>query len=244
MLASDFFRAVKDRLIVSCQALPGTPLHHPAIIAAIALSVEQGGASALRINNAENIREVRRFSSLPVIGIGKGTDRSQIYITPDFDTAKELAEAGADVVAIQATEPRNGRCDPLRELIGRIHAELGVAVMADVSTVGEGEKAMAAGADMVATTLSGYTPQSPRQKEPDLELVRALSAKGFPVIAEGRYRTPEQVIQALNFGAISVVMGTFITMPDRITRFIVSYLDDYYRGVGKNQDDLSRGWHQ
>lgn len=241
MLANEFCQSVKNRLIVSCQALPGTPLNEPRIIAAIARSVELGGASALRLNGAANIREVRRLSTLPVIGIGKGPDRTRIYITPDFSTAKEMVNAGADVVAIQATEPRIGKCDPLPELITQIHSELGVAVIADISTIEEGDLAMAAGADMVATTLSGYAPQSSRQEGPDLELVRTLAAKGYPVIAEGRYRTPEQVVQALNYGAVSVVVGTAITMPDRLTKCFISYLDKFNREGRCDLKEIGRG---
>ena len=226
MLLEAFSQAVKNRLIVSCQALPGTPMDDPAIIAAVGRSVELAGASALRLNGARHIAAARRQSSLPIIGIAKATDRSRIYITPDFGSARSLVEAGADLVALQATEPRTDNSDPLTEFIARIHDELGVAVIADVSTAEEGRAAMASGADLVATTLSGYTPGSPRLEGPDLHLVSALSGLGFPVIAEGRYRTPEQAAEALRLGALAVVVGTAITMPDRITRYFLSCLED------------------
>lgn len=198
---------------------------NPAVIAAVARSVDLAGAAALRLAGTENIAAVRPHSALPIIGIHKTPDRSRVYITPDFASARAIVTAGADLVALQATSPRTDNCDPLPELIARIHGELGVPVMADVSTVEEGELAMAAGADLVATTLSGYTPGSPQSEEPDLELVSALARRRFPVIAEGRYRTPEQVAEALRRGAFSVVVGTFITMPDRITRYFLSRLE-------------------
>ncbi|MGE5623909.1 MAG: N-acetylmannosamine-6-phosphate 2-epimerase [Methanocella sp.] len=222
---AEFREAVQGRLIVSCQALPGTPMADPAVIAAVARSVELAGAAALRLAGAENIAAVRPGSTLPIIGIYKTPDRSQVYITPDFASAQAVVAAGADVVALQATEPRTANCDPLPELIARIHAELGVPVMADVATLAEGRLAMAAGADLVATTLSGYTPTSLHCEDPDLDLVSALASAGFPVIAEGRYRTPEQVTEALRRGAFAVVVGTFITMPDRITRYFLSRLE-------------------
>lgn len=78
----------------------------------------------------------------------------------------------------------------------------------------EGLAAIAAGADLVATTLSGYTPNSPSTAGPDLTLVAALRAAlpaNVPLLAEGRYHTPEIAAAALRTGATSVVVGTAIT---------------------------------
>jgi N-acylglucosamine-6-phosphate 2-epimerase len=98
--------------------------------------------------------------------------------------------------------------------------------MADVSTPDEGVAAEAAGADMVGTTMSGYTPYSPQQDEPDLELVKHLAAKlTIPVLAEGRYRYAEQINQALANGAVAVVVGGAITRPQEITARLVKALE-------------------
>ncbi len=76
-----------------------------------------------------------------------------------------------------------------------------------------------AGADYVATTLSGYTDNSPAGPDPDIDLVRRLSRQlTVPVVAEGRYATPEQVGAAFAAGAHAVVVGTAITNPREITR--------------------------
>ncbi|MFV2013308.1 MULTISPECIES: hypothetical protein [unclassified Micromonospora] len=63
----------------------------------------------------------------------------------------------------------------------------------------------------MATTLSGYTPDSPRQAAPDLDLVAALTAAGVRTIAEGRFATPDQVRAAFATGAYATVVGTAIT---------------------------------
>ncbi|OOV12058.1 hypothetical protein BXU09_19120 [Deinococcus sp. LM3] len=47
---------------------------------------------------------------------------------------------------------------------------------------------MHAGADLVSTALSGYTPDSPQQEAPDFELMQGLHAAGIPF--PGR-RAPE-----------------------------------------------------
>ncbi|MFC5828767.1 hypothetical protein ACFPZ3_33285, partial [Nonomuraea insulae] len=113
---------------------------------------------------------------------------------------------------------RPARRPPRLTLIGQIH-ELGVPVMGDVSTLEEGLAAWEAGADLVGTTLSGYTArQLPTPYDPDLHLVGALASHGVRVIAEGRYRTEQQVRQAFAAGAWAVVVGGAITDPISITR--------------------------
>ena len=229
MDVKDFIERVQDKLIVSCQALPGTPLDDSKIISAIAKSVELAGAAGLRVNGVNDIEAVRRDSDLPIIGIQKTSHRDAIYITPKLEHARCLYEAGASIIALQATNPRTGDCTALEPLIDGIHG-FGLGVIADISTLGEAEEAMELGADMVATTLSGYTPHSRQLGGPDLELVREIASKGIPVVAEGRYHTPEQVVRALEYGAISVVVGTMITMPDRITHYFIDHIS---RGLHK-----------
>lgn len=213
---------LRGSLIVSCQAPPGSPLRHPATIAALAQCAEQGGAGGVRIDGPDDVAAVRRVVAVPIIGIYKITGPSPVYITPTFEAARDVAHAGADIVAVQATRERDGAGPPLPDLIARIHAECGIAVMADISTVDEGLGAAAAGADLVATTMAGYTPHSRRMPGPDLDLVRDLAGRcPVPVVAEGRISTPEEAASALRAGAWAVVVGRAITMPEAITaRFV------------------------
>jgi len=209
---------LRGRLIVSCQALPGSPLRDSTIIAALAQCAERGGAGGVRIDGPDDVAAVRRVVAIPVIGLYKMRESSPVYITPTFEAARAVAAAGADIVAVQATRERAATPHPLPQLIDRIHKDCRVAVMADVSTPDEGVAAEAAGADLVATTMAGYTPHSRRMPGPDLELIRELAGRvSVPVVAEGRIGTPEQAAAALRAGAWAVVVGRAITMPEAIT---------------------------
>jgi len=154
---------LRGGVIVSCQARAGHPLHDPVVIAAMARAAVAGGAVGLRINGEADLREVRRGVDVPLIGLRKmWSAESPVYITPTFADAKAIADAGADIVALDATaRPRPGG-ERLDDLIPRIHQLLGRPVMADVATLDEGMRAAALGADIVSTTLSGYTGQDIR----------------------------------------------------------------------------------
>jgi N-acylglucosamine-6-phosphate 2-epimerase len=206
-------------LVVSCQAPEGSPLRDSRIIAALARCAERGGAAGVRVDGPEDVAAVRRAVALPIIGLYKMRGPSPVYITPTFDAGRAVAEAGAGIVAVQATQERAGTAEALADLVARLHAECRVLVMADVSTVEEGLAAEAAGADLVGTTMSGYTPRSPTMDGPDLGLVRTLRQRvRVPVLAEGRIRTPEEAAAAIRAGAWAVVVGRAITMPEAITQ--------------------------
>jgi len=209
----------KGTLIVSCQARADNPLHGPQFMGAMALAAAAGGASAIRANGPDDVRAVKA-AGLPVIGINKVfNDAFPVYITPNFASAKALAEAGADIIAVDCTpRPRDG--GPVAELVARITGELGIPVFADCSTLEEGIAAEAMGASYISTTLSGYTEYTePKPEEPDLALVTAMAkACKVPVIAEGRFNTPALARAALEAGAHAVVVGTMITNPREITR--------------------------
>ena len=210
-------------LIVSCQARAGHPLHDPQIIAAMAKAAEAGGAAGVRINGELDIRAVRQVVVTPIIGLRKvWASDSPVYITPTFEDAAAIAAAGADIIALDATSrPRPGG-QRLKDLVARIRDKLSRPVLADVATAEEGQHAASLGADMVATTLSGYTGTAPPPEGPDLELVRQLSRTlRVPVLAEGRYSTPDQVREAFRAGAFAVVVGRAITDPLMLTKNFV-----------------------
>lgn len=220
---AQFVAQVRGRLIVSCQALAHEPLHGAEIMARMAVAAQQGGAAAIRANGPDDVRAICAAVSLPVIGLYKeDVPGYPVYITPTLRHALAVAEAGAAVIAIDATDRARPQPGTLAEFIEAIHAQTGCLVLADISTLEEGIAAEAAGADMVSTTMSGYTEYSPQQREPDVALVAALARQvQIPVLAEGRYRLPDQVAAALDAGALAAVVGGAITRPQEITRWFV-----------------------
>lgn len=210
-------------LIVSCQAPADSPLHGPTFMTAMAVAAQRGGAVAIRADGTADIAAIKAATGLPVIGLRKvHRPPSPVYITGRYADAAAVVRAGADIVALDGTpRPRPGE-ERLPDLIARIHAELGVPVMADVDTVEAGAAAGAAGADLLATTLSGYTTSRPTSDGPDLVLVRRLAGlRRLPVIAEGRIWTADAAAAARHAGAHAVVVGTAITNPVETTRRFV-----------------------
>lgn len=199
-------------------------MDRPDHLAAFAKSAELGGASGIRASGAANVAAIRAVVSLPIIGIDKVSyEGSPVYITPTFTEAASVAKAGADIIAIDGTQRARPRGERLEELISRIHSELGLPVMADVSTLEEGLAAERAGADLIATTLAGYTPYSRQQTGPDFLLIEELvKACRVPIVAEGRFSTPEQVEEAFHLGAFAVVIGAAITQPIALTKRFVA----------------------
>lgn len=211
-------------LIVSCQAPPESPLRDPEMTARIALAAVLGGAVGLRINGPDDVAAVRAVTTVPIIALHKVPGRRRNLITPSPALADSLVRAGADVVAVDATaEAAAEGAEPLGAFIRPDRV-----TMADVSTLDEGLRAWDLGVGLVATTLSGYTPDSPAMDAPDLALVASLARHGVRAVAEGRFRTPEQVIAAFDAGAHAVVVGGAITDPLSTTR-------RFLRALGKSR---------
>jgi N-acylglucosamine-6-phosphate 2-epimerase len=211
--------AIEGGLVVSVQAAPGSPLDDPGHIAAIAAAAVAGGACAIRAEGAADVAAIKGLVEAPVIGLRKrevpGCD---VRITPTVEDAREIAAAGADLIAVDGTARRRPDGMGLQDLVGQV-AALGPPVVADVDSLAAGVAARAAGAAAVATTLSGYTSGETPPAEPDVELVSGLvAALGCPVLAEGRYATPAAVAAAFRAGAFAVVVGTAITDPAALTR--------------------------
>jgi putative N-acetylmannosamine-6-phosphate epimerase len=217
-------RIPKGALVVSAQARADNPLHGPLHMAAMAAAAAAGGAAAIRANGAEDIAAIRAVCDLPIIGIAKVFDtRFDVYITPDRQAAGSIVAAGADIVALDAT-PRSRNGEPVADLIRHVRHDLGRPVFADVDDLESGLAAAAAGADYLATTLSGYTRATEARKAegPDFDLLAALlAATPLPVVAEGRFWEPAQVARAFRMGVHAVVVGTAITNPREITRRFV-----------------------
>ena len=201
-------------LLVSCQPVPGGPLDKPDMVVGFALAALAAGAVGLRIEGMENLRAVRRATAAPIIGlIKRDLANSAVRITPLIEDIKALAEAGADIIAFDATaRPRPVAAAQLCNAV----RSMGRVPMADISTLAEAESAKHFGAEIIATTLAGYT-GGPEPEAPDFDLLAAAIRLGTPVIAEGCVRTPEQARLAMELGSHSVVVGSAITRPEHIT---------------------------
>lgn len=229
----DVIAKLKHGLIVSCQTTTkdghtdfSDPFYGPEMMAAMARAAVMSGAKGIRANGSSDIQAIRSVVDVPIIGIKKlDLDGYQVRITPTFESAAEVVESGADIVALDCTlRPHPGGIT-VPELIQRIHKELKVPVMADISTFEEGVAAVEAGADIVATTLSGYTPYSRKVEGPDFALLEKLAKTlSVPVIHEGRISHPSEARRALDLGAYAVVVGSMITSPKRITEAYVEAL--------------------
>ncbi|MEO8394744.1 MAG: N-acetylmannosamine-6-phosphate 2-epimerase [Chloroflexota bacterium] len=224
---NSLIESLSGKLIVSCQALPDEPLYGSVYMTAMARAAAMGGAAGIRANGADDIAAIHAAVALPILGIhkrrGTGFD---VYITPDYADARLVVEAGAQIVALDGSAlPRPGG-EALPDIIGRIHSDLHVPVMADCSCLEDALYAEAAGADIIATTLAGYTKHGrPAQPGPDFDLISELVQRiQKPVIAEGRIHEPREVAEAFERGAFAVVVGTAITRPSEITRRFVAAL--------------------
>jgi len=206
-------QALHHGLVVSCQAPVKSPLHEPTVIAAIAQASVNQGAVGVRIDTPAHVRAVRQRVNVPIIGLWKQQIRGyEVYITPQFDHAEAIAEAGADIIAIDATLRARPGADTLESLIARIHDQLDKPVMADIDTFDTALAAAEAGADLLGTTLYGYTPQTQQFSPPGLELLAKMVAElHIPVICEGGVASPQMARQAIDLGAHAVVVGTAIT---------------------------------
>lgn len=220
-------------LIVSSQALEGNPMKSTEKLASMAEAAAIGGASALRVDGADMVRELKRRTSVPIVAIRKIRDQSgRIVITPDFASAKELCDAGAEIVALDATFYPSERKEDTAVLIDRIHRELGALVMADISTAEEARAAAALGADAVSTTLAGYVPGALHAKDelytPNYALIREIASMHLScaLVAEGRFWTPESVVKGMELGADAVVIGKAITNPMAITKYFIARIGE------------------
>lgn len=211
---------LKGKLIVSCQAPAASPLHDPHVIAAMAAATIAQGAAGVRIDSPTHIAAVRQRVSAPIIGLWKQMIAgSAVYITPQFYHAQQVAAAGADIIAIDATERSRPGDETLQNLVQRIHTELQKPVMADIDTLASAEAAVAAGVEILGTTLYGYTQATQSLKPPGFDLLSQIVKRfAIPCICEGGIASPAAAHQALSLGAYAVVVGTAITGIDLLVQ--------------------------
>ncbi len=224
---------LKNQIIISVQSAFSEPLYDENVMIAMIKSVMSGGAMALRLAGVRDIKNAREnFPNTPIIGITKPkvipkNFEELVYITPSCSDCEAVIQAGADIVAFDGTMRKRPGGNTLKEIIDCIH-KAGKFAMADISTFDEAKNAYNLGADIVSTTLSGYTVESIKAnqnknpEEPDYQLLSEIVTRiDCPVILEGRIWTPEQAAKAFDMGAFAVVIGSAVTRPHEIVkRFI------------------------
>ena len=197
---------LRGKVIASCQAYMGEPLRHPETMAQMARACELGGAGGIRCQGLSDIAAIKGRTEVPVIGIWK-EGHEGVYITPTLRHARACVMAGADIVAIDATDRPRPDGKTLEDTVRPLKEE-GVLVMADCST-----------------TLShpGAAIDCGMADGPEVALVRQAVEEfpGKPVICEGRVHTPADAKAAMDAGAWAVVVGTAITHPTSITSWFV-----------------------
>lgn len=225
MNTSAFLDHIRGTLIVSAQAPDGHVLRDTTAMVFMARAAEAGGSSAIRCGGYGGLDDIRAISAavdIPVIGLTKeGADG--VYITPTVESARAVIDAGATVAAIDATDRPRRDGSTFADQVAAVHAAGGIA-MADIATPAEAVTAVAAGADLISTTLAGYTEHRAKTPGPDLELireVRELVGDDVFLIGEGRFHTPDDVRAGRQAGADAIIAGTAITDPAWITaRFV------------------------
>jgi len=225
---NDIRDKLKGKIIISSQAMPNEPLYEEKCMLAMMKSVINGGADVLRVAGARDVKNAKSLG-VTVIGLTKPDKlpenwKSVVYITPTLKEVNELIEANADIIAFDGTSrPRGDNCT-LQDIVSRIHEARKLA-MADISTLEEGLNCAELGADIISTTLAGYTEQSGEAGDsPDFELLEKLvKTVDKPVILEGRIWKPKEIKKAFEIGAYAVVIGSAVTRPQLIVKRFMEY---------------------
>jgi N-acylglucosamine-6-phosphate 2-epimerase len=218
------FNKIKKGVIISCQAEGDDPFNSPEGVLLFAKAAIMGGAVAIRTEGYAKTKKIVENVSVPVIGLIKSYfEDGFVKITGLYSDVEKLIETKCDIIAIDGTfRLRENLSGP--DFISEVKKKYGCTVMADISTFADGIACIAAGADCLSTTLSGYTPETKdvSTDEPNFALLKQLAkASNIPVIAEGRVNTPPLAAEMIKNGAWSVVVGTAITRPRVVTGWFV-----------------------
>lgn len=220
---NEILELTKGSIIVSCQALPHEPLYceEMSLMPFMAKAAQMAGSKCIRTSSVRDVVAIKEATGLPVIGlIKRNYEGYDTYITPTMKEIDELVAVDSDIIALDCTYMKRGDGTTINDFLKEIRAKYpDIVLMADISTYEEGVNAWECGVNIVGTTMSGYTPHSPKVEGPDYELVsRLVETLPIPVIAEGKVHQPEQAKKMLELGAHAVVVGGAITRPLEIAQ--------------------------
>lgn len=230
MTNEEILNALKGGLIVSCQAQETEPLYNTGIMPKMARAAKEGGAVGIRANTPDDVAAIKKEVALPVIGLHKVVyPDSEIYITPTIKEIDGLVKAGADIIALDATDRIRPDGITLKQLFSAAKEKYPATLfMADISTYDEGVTASELGFDLISTTLSGYTASTKGRELPDFELMRRLVEDlKTPIVAEGGIWEPCELARAFSYRVWTAVVGTAITRPRDITKRFVKAIEGH-----------------
>ncbi|MEA4854310.1 MAG: N-acetylmannosamine-6-phosphate 2-epimerase [Christensenella sp.] len=222
----------KNGLIVSCQVQHDDPIYDENIVVKMAEAAKWAGAVGIRANTPEQIKQIKDQVDLPMIGLYKiWNDDTDVFITPTLEAAKQVWEAGAEIIALDCTEQITHEGKPAYELLPILKKEIPEAIIfADISTYDEARRAIDLGADIVGPTLYGYTQATKQIEQPDLRefarMCRDFGDEAYMVM-EGHIYTPEDAMKCIYLGAHTVVVGSAITRPHLTAKRFVDLLGGY-----------------
>ena len=229
MRNKELLNKLKGGLIVSCQVQPDDPVYSMDFVLKMAQAAEWAGAAGIRANSPDQIKMIREHVNLPLIGLYKiWHEDTDVFITPTLDAARQVWDAGADIIALDCTDQITHEGKPAWELLPLVQKEIADAlIFADVSTYEEAKRAVDLGADIVGPTLYGYTETTKHIEEPNLRefarMCRDFGDRAF-MIMEGHIYTPEDAVKCLYLGADAVVVGSAITRPHLIAKRFVDLM--------------------
>ena len=152
MTVDPLIQSLKGKLVVSVRRIWGEPLRTPETMAQMSRACELGGAAAIRCQGLADIAAIKGRCEVPVIGLWKDGHEG-VYITPTLRHARACVAAGADIVAIDATDRPRPDGKTVEDTFRPLHEE-GVLLMADCATIEDIRRAVDMGFDLVSTTLS------------------------------------------------------------------------------------------
>lgn len=240
----ELIESMKNGLIVSCQVQKDDPIYTDDIVVKMAEAAKWAGAVGIRANSPEQIKAIKEKVDLPIIGLYKiWHEDTDVFITPTLEAAKQVWEAGAEIIALDCTNQITHEKTKAFELLPIVKAEIPEAIIfADVSNYDEAKRAIELGADIVAPTLYGYTEETKHIEEPNLRefarMCRDFKDDAY-VMMEGHLYTPEDAMKCLYLGAHSVVVGSAITRPHLTAKRFVDLLSGYQN----NWRDSERSKH-
>lgn len=230
--------SMKNGLIVSCQVEKHAPGYTETSVASLIEASIWAGACAIRVNGVENIVTARKLTELPIIGLIKVyRDDSDVFMTPTLNEAREVVNAGADIVAIDGTN-RLLDGEPAYLIIRKIKETFpDLLILADVRDEVDADISLTEGADFVAPTFYRFKEDAVSTDLPDWKMFAAMCRiskdRGY-VLMEGKVWTPDDAIKALYYGAHAVVVGTAITRPHIVARRFL----DHMNGLKEERDLL------